>query len=32
MLRLCFLTTGGLGAAVWAYNLAVYFEVFDPLG
>jgi hypothetical protein len=32
MLRLWFFTTGGLGVAVWGYNLAVYFGVFDPLG
>jgi hypothetical protein len=32
VLRLWFITTGGLGLTVWAYNLAVYFGVFDPLG
>jgi hypothetical protein len=32
MLRLWFLATGGLSLSVWAYNLAVYFGVFDPLG
>jgi hypothetical protein len=31
-MRLWFVSTVGLSLTVWAYNLAVYFGVFDPLG
>jgi len=30
--RWWFLSTGGLGVAVWVYNVVVFFGVIDPLG